>query len=269
MQKIILVKIGGSVFTDKSRPYSLKKSVLKRLADELKVSKIPLVIAHGNGSFGHPSAKTYLDAKVKTPELLSKAAYDSLKINEIVTKIFVENGLPVISLHPMSLTVASEKEPNSNFYQTIELTLKNGCIPLLHGDLIWNEGKGISIFSGETTLFYLTKYLLEKGYLIEKIIFVGRTYGIYDAKGKTIPQINQKNWDNIKKNVAFSKGNQKITDIYREIDVTGGIIHKVEMGLKLAQLSKKVLLINGLRKEELIKSLKDKYSNKLTKISID
>ncbi|MEE1157487.1 MAG: isopentenyl phosphate kinase, partial [Methanobrevibacter sp.] len=61
---MIILKIGGSILTNKDAPESEVDSVsLKRIASEIKRSldnsSKELVIVHGAGSFGHPPAKKY------------------------------------------------------------------------------------------------------------------------------------------------------------------------------------------------------------------
>ena len=60
MKDLILIKIGGSLITDKTKPYTTRPEVIKRIAKEIKeaVSEkdVNLIIGHGAGSFGHQSA---------------------------------------------------------------------------------------------------------------------------------------------------------------------------------------------------------------------
>src|SRR5690349_7395587 len=56
---LVLVKLGGSAITDKSRERTVQKNILQQLARELKTSKTPLLISHGAGSFAHRSAQKY------------------------------------------------------------------------------------------------------------------------------------------------------------------------------------------------------------------
>ncbi|UCH38405.1 MAG: hypothetical protein JSV76_06030, partial [Candidatus Bathyarchaeota archaeon] len=53
-EKLTLLKLGGSVITNKEKPCTPNHSVIMRLAHEIKRANItPLVIVHGGGSFGH------------------------------------------------------------------------------------------------------------------------------------------------------------------------------------------------------------------------
>ncbi len=56
---LILIKLGGSVLTDKSIPFSFDQETTKRLSREIKVSEEDIVVVHGGGSFGHPCLFSY------------------------------------------------------------------------------------------------------------------------------------------------------------------------------------------------------------------
>src|SRR3989344_8694966 len=108
MKNITLIKLGGSVITDKDTPYKAKISVIRRLAKEIKGSGITsLVIAHGSGSFGHTSAVKFGGKKgYKNVKGIAKVAFDAITINQIVMEILIKQGLPVVSLRHMSMMLA-------------------------------------------------------------------------------------------------------------------------------------------------------------------
>ena len=60
---VTLLKLGGSLITDKNQNATLRPDVLARLASEiyaaLEQKPQPLLIGHGSGSFGHFEAKTH------------------------------------------------------------------------------------------------------------------------------------------------------------------------------------------------------------------
>ena len=75
---------------------------------------------------------------------------------------------------------------------------------------------------------------------------VGNTDGVYDERGNTIDKITPKNFAEVKKVLGGSKS----------IDVTGGMLHKVEESLNLAKkLNIKTLIINGNMENSLLKAI--------------
>ena len=54
--EVVLVKLGGSLITDKRQPETAREDVIERLAGELAElgqDGVRLVLGHGSGSFGH------------------------------------------------------------------------------------------------------------------------------------------------------------------------------------------------------------------------
>ena len=58
-KSISLLKLGGSLLTDKNQPYSLRKDILRSSVRQIIDADEKLILIHGGGSFGHPIAKTY------------------------------------------------------------------------------------------------------------------------------------------------------------------------------------------------------------------
>jgi len=63
MENLILIKLGGSLITDKTKPFTPKEAVIRRLGREIKetLRSFPgrIIIGHGSGSFGHIVAAKY------------------------------------------------------------------------------------------------------------------------------------------------------------------------------------------------------------------
>lgn len=231
MEKLILIKLGGSVITDKSKPFVARLGVIKRLIREIvqakKVYKGKILIGHGGGSFPHTVA-----AKYKTQEGIvnkdsikgfSLTADAAVKINRIV-----KDGKPLVVLTPQIIKA-----------------LEIGLLPVVYGDVIMDETTGFCIYSGEKTLDLLASEL-SKYYKVDKIIMVGDTDGVWDKGGKTIVKITPQNFSGIKKSLSGS----------RATDVTGGMLHKVEESLNLARKENiSTVIINGKKKGNLMKAI--------------
>lgn len=241
-KQLILIKLGGSLITDKNRPFYAKRQVINRLANEIKASlsdKFDLIIGHGSGSFGHVVASKYHTQNgisdkngVKGLSLVADAA---IQINRIVMQSFLKAKLPVISFAPASFITASNQNLDSVLTKQIKTSLKIGIIPIIYGDVILDDKQGCCIFSGEKILDILAKSLKDK-YQSVKIILCGDTNGVLDAKNNTISKISPKSFKAISSFVGKSGG----------IDVTGGMMHKVEASIKLTtDLGIETYIING------------------------
>ena len=50
---MILIKLGGSIITNKEKPLAPRKKAIENIAKNLKKINEPIIIVHGGGSFGH------------------------------------------------------------------------------------------------------------------------------------------------------------------------------------------------------------------------
>jgi isopentenyl phosphate kinase len=251
LKKITLVKLGGSVITDKKVPYVAKVKVIKRLAKELKACPTPLIIAHGSGSFGHTSAALFGGKKgYKTTIGLAKVARDAMEINRIVMDILVNEDLPAISFRPLSMIMTNKGKTGSVFFKSLEEALAQGLIPVVYGDIILDKEWKSTIYSGETTLNNIALYLKDKGFSINKIIEVGETNGVYNDKKETIREITKTSW---------LKTKQFIFNPNR-VDVTGGMTHKISEALTIAKKGIETLIINGNKTNELSNAILGKQT---------
>ncbi len=58
---LIVIKLGGSALTDKTRIYTPRKTVIRRAAKQVAylARKFSIVLVHGAGSYGHIPAKKW------------------------------------------------------------------------------------------------------------------------------------------------------------------------------------------------------------------
>lgn len=242
MEELILIKLGGSLITDKNKPYVAKLMVISRLAQEIEDAQSPkygIIVAHGSGSFGHTLASKYgtVDGIKRKKDIygLCLVQQDAIAINRIVNKIFLKNKLNCLSFVPSSFSFAQNKKLKAIFIEPIIAALNLGIIPIVFGDVILDEEKGCCIFSGEVTLDNLALELKKHSFTVKKVIQCGITNGVYDVHGRTINQITFKNFPRIEKQLGGSDG----------VDVTGGMHHKVKESLRLTLLGIKSLIISG------------------------
>ena len=252
-RKLYLVKLGGSLITNKKVPFKARPSVIERLGREIKTAmtreKADLVIAHGSGSFGHTYASKYLTHQgiVNKNSLkgLVLTADVAARINRIVLKGMIASSLKAVSFAPASLIIAKGGKSNKVFLAPIKKSIELGLVPVVYGDIIFDSEKGFCIFSGEKILNLIAKEL-KGNYNSVEIVYCTDTDGVYDKSGRTVRRIDKDKYNEIKTEITGSKG----------YDVTGGMLHKVEESLKLAGKSGiKTLIVNGRRSGNLRKVL--------------
>lgn len=159
----LVVKLGGSVITDKRRPFVVKRAILKRLARELAAAKVPLVIVHGGGSFGHPVASKYGIAegyKNKNQRMGLSLTHRAMeRLNANVIEALQKAGLPAIAVQPSACAVVSGGQIQSMELAPIQKLLELGLVPVLYGDAVPDLSKGMSILSGDQIVAYLAREL--------------------------------------------------------------------------------------------------------------
>ena len=254
MRKVIFIKLGGGLITDKNKPFVARKDVIRRLALEIKQAMknmdVGLVIAHGSGSFGHTTAakyKTQEGVKSKNSILgISEVSNAAIRINRIVTEEFLKVGLLVVSLAPKSFILAKSGKVKEMFEQPLIKILKLGMIPVVYGDVVMDIDKGCAIFSSERIITELVRKLRSQ-FKIEKIIYCGNTEGVYNSKGSTMPAIDSRIYEKVIGKISGSTAT----------DVTGGMLHKVQEAMKVARIAKReVVIMSGVEEDLLAKIIK-------------
>ncbi|KKU03947.1 MAG: Aspartate/glutamate/uridylate kinase [Candidatus Woesebacteria bacterium GW2011_GWC2_47_16] len=243
MQRLTIIKLGGSLITEKSKSLTAREKVIARLAKEIKSASMEyrgkLIIGHGSGSFGHASAAKYKTQKGIINKASLKGASEVADVASRLTKIVVKHlrkaGLAVIAFAPASFIVSERQKAKRFFIEPIREALKRGLIPLVYGDVVFDKSQGFGIFSTEKVISVLVGSL-SKDYKIERIIYCGDTNGVYDEDGKTIETITPDSFVELKKIVGASGAT----------DVTGGMLHKVKESLQIAKKHQtEILIVNG------------------------
>jgi len=249
---IILIKIGGSLITDKTKQNSIKQKALTTICQEIKkASKLgkKLIIGHGAGSFAHFPAQKYQTHKgiisSQSEKGIAIVADVACQLNRIIIRQLIETGVNAVSVSPLAMMTANNHQLSNICTHSLEEILKLDLLPVVYGDQIIDEKIGCTIFSTEKVLGYLALELKNKDYQIERIIHCGQTNGVYDEKGNTIPFINSHNYQKYKKSLTGSNG----------VDVTGGMLHKVEETLALAKKGIPGLIIDGIEHGSLSKAI--------------
>ena len=253
-QPFIIIKLGGSVITDKtSSTPKARTAVIKRLAKEIRQiidqNKYQLILVHGAGSFGHSQAKKYnlhkgmATQKQKFGFSLTQQAM--LNLNSLVTEKLLKEKVPVISLAPHTFTTQSGGKLLNFNYQVVEKYLEKGQVPVLFGDAVLDDKWGCSILSGDVIVSFLAQKLNA-----HKVIFLSDVDGVFDSNpkknpaSKLIPQITSLNLKQVLG--GLSQNNH--------YDVTGGMQGKI-LSIQESLKGIKVLIMSGLTPQALVRAV--------------
>jgi isopentenyl phosphate kinase len=191
MGRLLVLKLGGSLITDKSKPYSLRADVLKKAAAEtaglVKDGTVEkLVVVHGVGSYGHPPViehklyKGFID-----PSQLLPLSRTQTKVNELrtaVTTALQDEGVAVNLFHTSSIATARRGKITSMSLEAVKGFLTIGMVPVLGGDVVQDAEIGFSVGSGDQVAAILAKELGATD-----LVFATDVDGVYDSDPKKNP----------------------------------------------------------------------------------
>ncbi len=165
---LCFLKLGGSLITDKTRPYTARLDKLDDLAAEIagyatENPDMQLVLGHGSGSFGHAAASRYGTRKgVSGHEAwhgFAEVWFQASTLNRLVVDALHRVGLPVVTFSPAASVTARGGKVSVWDYRPIQTALKNGLLPVIHGDVVFDEILGGTILSTEDLFEHLAHQL--------------------------------------------------------------------------------------------------------------
>ncbi|MFV9504950.1 MAG: isopentenyl phosphate kinase [Oscillochloridaceae bacterium umkhey_bin13] len=230
------IKLGGSVITDKAGREAADLPLITRLATELAAARasrpdLAVILGHGSGSFGHHYAARYgvhrgLDpAGDYTGFALTAGA--ALRLNRIVVDALLEAGVPALSLQPSASLWSNAGQVAAWETGPIATALARGLVPVIHGDVAFDQAQGSAIISTEALLAHLA---LATKLRPTRIILVGEE-AVYtadprrDPDATRVPLITAANLDQVLHGTSGSHA----------VDVTGGMRSKLELMWRLVQ----------------------------------
>ncbi len=231
-KNLVFLKLGGSLITDKYQPLTPQIETISRAAAEIaealkEYPDLKILLGHGSGSFGHAVAsKHHTQDGGHTPDFWQgfaevwKAARD---LNQILIQYLVDAGLPVIAFPPSAGVIAKEAKLLRWDIQPIRHALSHNLIPVVQGDVIFDEDLGGTIFSTEQIFSHLTKTLQPK-----RILLAGQDPGVYrspEQRDEIIPKITPENFKKILPSLSGAEA----------ADVTGGMSGKIQWMLSLVK----------------------------------
>ncbi len=249
--KPIILKIGGSVITDKSGELVARTEVMNRLAEETQKAGVKnLIIVHGGGSFGHPTAQKY-GIKEGLKHDTQKAGFAETHhvmtvLNGLVMDAFVWHSIPAFSVAP-SCCVVTENGRIKLFEDSVLKTLlKMGFMPVLYGDAVLDEKLGFTVLSGDQIVSYLARK-----FGADKIVIGVDTDGLYDADPKVAK--NAKLYTHLTSG-ELEKVKSKLSGS-TAADVTGGMLGKIAELAPAVEAGIQVAMVNASKPNRIYKAL--------------
>ncbi len=229
---LVFLKLGGSLITEKDRPFTPRPEKLDELAAQIAAARrerpdLRLVLGHGSGSFGHAAAQHYrFRSRAETADDwrgFAEIWYQAATLNRLVIEALHRADLPVIAFPPVASVSTHEGKIFIWDLYYLQAALEAGLIPVIYGDVVFDQALGGVIVSTETLFAYLARALKP-----ERILLAGQEEGIWEnfpQRASLIKEITPQTFPAQRVHVGGSAGT----------DVTGGMRSKVEQMLKLVQ----------------------------------
>ncbi|MBS7621418.1 hypothetical protein KEJ32_04830, partial [Candidatus Bathyarchaeota archaeon] len=149
-----VLKIGGSVITDKSKELGVQMEAISRIADEiLEANTKNLIIVHGGGSFGHPVAQKHAIKEGFKEESQIIGFAETHHVMTVLNGLFMDaliwRGIPAVSITPSSCIMTRNGRIMCFEDSPLKQLMKMGFIPVLYGDAVFDTKLGFTILSGD------------------------------------------------------------------------------------------------------------------------
>ncbi|AEM38784.1 aspartate/glutamate/uridylate kinase [Pyrolobus fumarii 1A] len=146
---LLVVKLGGSIITEKEQPFTPRLDLLEEYAEVLKkiANVYDLVIVIGGGSYGHYAVRACREAGASPPETLHVVTNAMLELAMLVSEMLASHGLYTIIYPPRAFCKPRGLEPNCE-WRRVRDALASGAYPLVFGDAYPIQGE-YGIVSGD------------------------------------------------------------------------------------------------------------------------
>jgi len=217
----VILKLGGSVITEKSGPCRVNRNQLAEISRVVAGrAAVPLTLIHGAGSCGHPQAARYriqegVDGSNRGGIAVTHAAVAGL--NRAVVQALRREGVEAMGFHPLHLCVARDGRIVSFPLEPLERLSDLGITPVLHGDVVADRARGASIVSGDQLVTFLAAALR-----VARVGIATDVKGVLGPGGEVVPRLDAASARQLSIGGSVAR------------DVTGGMKAKVEELLRLA-----------------------------------
>lgn len=237
---MILIKLGGSIITNKEKSLTARKSTIDKIAKRFRKLNEPFVVVHGGGSFGHHwSVKYNMHTRPArySQHGIAVVKNSMVSLNKIILDSFLKNRLNPYCLPPTDFMAGDR--PVIKKVKEIEKIAKSNLVPVTFGDALWYGKKKSYILSGDKIMTILAKTLRPR-----LSIFVLNVDGVFsDLKTR---------------NLIYEMKSQKPHVSKIAMDVTGGMKRKIEEATRISRLGLDVFFVNGNKPQRIVDAIKRK-----------
>ena len=234
---MLLVKLGGSVLTDKARLRTPRRAAILRLTKEFAGLGDDLMVVHGAGSFGHVLAKRYRLNGPAGPTKAKGAAVvqrDVRSLDDLVVGGLLKAGLAPTVLPPSAVLSLDDGRLASFDVAAFRDYVRLGFTPVTFGDVVRDRTRGVAVCSGDVLMLELAKAFHPRS-----VVFATDVDGLSTADPKRSKDARLL--------LSVSEDDLSLIDFgpAKGPDVTGGIEAKVRRMLEIASHADECIIVNG------------------------
>lgn len=245
MARPVLVKLGGSLVTDKAAESSFQRPAARRLLAEIAKANVPTVLLHGAGSYGHPQAARHKLGQAKAkPDGVSEVQAAVGALAAQMVSLAHDAGLRPLHF-PLHQAVRSEGGVLNDLpFEAVAKAVEEGYTPMMHGTLVRDSALGWRVVSADELMQEFAAELTPR-----LAVFATDVDGIFsDDPGRPGATLLEK----VSRIVSIGGGSGG-----KGADVTGRMASKLERARAVAAHCP-TLVLNGEVRGRLLDALKGK-----------
>ncbi len=250
--KPTVLKLGGSVITDKEKKLTPDLQAIERLTKEISRANVShLVLVHGGGSFGHPIAEQYgiAEGYKDASQIMgfSITHQRMTKLNKLIVGSLINHNIPAVEVQPSSCVVTKAGRIETMEEKPLKKMVEMGFVPVLYGDVVFDSEAGFAILSGDQIVSSLAISLKA-----DRIVMGVDVDGLFTGDPKTDSSarlVRHITLEELKKLEPLI-GGSKVTD------VTGGMLGKMFELKAAVENGVQTVIVNATEPERVYKALK-------------
>lgn len=226
---ITLVKIGGSVLTDKQRPLVFQHAYARCVAADIRLSRTVPVIVHGTGSWAKAIGRHYRTdgGWARDATGFQMTCWRIRRLQEALTAALRDEGVVCC---PLQANAIFHRDLGVlDLYDTgpVRRLADAGVSPLLCGDVLV-EGPGIfRVVSSDAIAVAIARRMP-----VSDCVFATDVDGVWDPAGRLVPEVTE-------------PGLAVVGNDSDRRDVTGGMSAKITAALDIAATGARTTIVNG------------------------
>ena len=237
---MILVKLGGSVITNKEKVLSARRKRMDGISAELKKIREPMIIVHGGGSYGHHWSVRYgMHTRPAEYGLRGVATVKNsmVALDMMVLDSLAKNGLNPYQAPPSAFMDGNRPVPGR--IRELGRISDAGMVPVTYGDALWYGRRRSYILSGDRIMAHIAEVLRPR-----LTVFALNVDGVYsDMRSKRL--IGE---------IGASGEGARVSQV--KADVTGGMGRKIREAGIISGLGLAVFFVNGNRPRRIVNAVK-------------